>query len=232
METFNPGQLEEPARFLSASRRILNGMAATVTVFVLTAYLLVDAPRILEFLDFAVPSRYHTHLSELLTGLREVVGGYIRGQVLTSLAAMVFALVAFTVLSLPDAIALAVFGGVMDVIPIVGIYLFVVPSTIVGLSQSVPRGILVAVLLLAYQEFETRVLVQRIYGTTLRLPSIVVVLALLAGAELQGIVGALLALPAAAAIRVFIEYGAKRRKAGVVPAGPPESAALSDEGPP
>jgi predicted PurR-regulated permease PerM len=81
----------------------------------------------------------------------------------------------------------------------------------------VPTGIAVAVLLLAYQEFENRVLVQRIYGNTLRLPSIVVVIALLAGAELQGIVGALLALPAAAAIRVCVEHAVCLRRRRLSP---------------
>src|SRR3712207_7155288 len=67
-------------------------------------------------------------------------------------------------------------------------------------------------LMVAYQQFEDRILIPRVYGSTLRLPTIAVVLAILAGAELLGLVGALLALPVAAGLRVVVEYFAEVRK--------------------
>jgi predicted PurR-regulated permease PerM len=117
------------------------------------------------------------------------------------------------VLGIPNAVALAVLAGVTDVIPIIGVYLFVIPGVLAALSKSPLDAVIVGVVLFGYQEVESRVLVQRIYGQTLRLPAVVVVIALLVGAELLGIVGALLALPAAAAIRVFVEYGNEVRQA-------------------
>jgi len=103
-----------------------------------------------------------------------------------------------------NALALAAFAGLADVLPYVGALLSVGPAVI----AAVPRGsviiIVVLVLMLAYEEFESRVLVPRIYGRVLRLPSSVVLFALLAGGTLMGILGALLALPVAATVAMVI----------------------------
>jgi predicted PurR-regulated permease PerM len=215
LQNFSPSQVFGSVPILpilNAGYVVVSGVAATVTVVVVAAYIVLDAHRILRFVDFATPARYHVHVHCILAGLQSVVGGYIRGQVITSILAMIVAFSVFTVLGIPNALALAVFAGIADVVPIVGIYLFVIPSALAALTVSVTKAIIVAVVLFSYQELESRVIVQRVYGQTLRLPSVVVVVALLIGAELQGVVGALLALPAAAAIRVLVEYGNEVRQ--------------------
>lgn len=103
-----------------------------------------------------------------------------------------------TALRLPNALALALFGGIADAVPIIGSYLWIIPSALAALSVSPTAAVVVVVVLVAYQEIESRVIVQRVYGQTLHLPPSVVVVALLVGAELEGMVGALLALPTAA----------------------------------
>ena len=213
VESFTPGQLSGSIQLASAGRLALSGITAAVTCVVLTAYLLFDAPRILQFIDFATPARYRVHVHRILAALRQVVGGYLLGQLVTSVSVTVVAFLLFTVLGIPNAVALAVLAGVTDVIPIIGVYLFVIPGVLAALSKSPLDAVIVGVVLVAYQEFESRLLVQRIYGQTLRLPAVVVVIALLVGAALLGVIGALLALPAAATIRVFVEYGNEVRQA-------------------
>ncbi len=107
-----------------------------------------------------------------------------------------------------------------------GVYLFVGPSVLAALTVSLPKAAVVAVLLVAYQEVESRVLVQRIYGATLRLPAVAVALSLIIGAYLLGIVGALLALPAAAALRVIVEYADGVRTGRIAPASAPAAPQL------
>src|SRR5262249_57405345 len=102
-----------------------------------------------------------------------------------------------------------------------------------ALSVSTTAAIIAIAIMVAYQQFEDRVLVPRIYGQTLRLPTIAVVLAILAGGELLGLTGALLALPAAATIRVVVEYfaGVKRMSAAAAAAevAPEEEILAPDE---
>jgi predicted PurR-regulated permease PerM len=141
----------------------------------------------------------------VLLNLETIVGGYIRGQIVTSglMTVFVFALLMFC--RIPNAIALAVFAGIADVLPYVGTFLSVGPATLAALSRGPGITVVVLVAMLAYEELESRLLVPRVYGHALRLPSSIVLLALLAGGTLLGIVGALLALPLAAAVRMLVE---------------------------
>lgn len=176
----------------------------TSAVF-LALYMMIDRDRLRGGLYAAVPRKYHIRLSRVLLNLETIVGGYIRGQVLTSLLMGVFVLIVLTACGVANAVALAVLGGLADVLPYIGVFLTVGPALIAASSKGLVTTIIVASLLLAYEELESRFLVPRIYGHVLRLPSSIVLIALLIGASLMGIVGALMALPAAAAIRMLFE---------------------------
>jgi hypothetical protein len=101
--------------------------------------------------------------------------------------------------------ALAVFAGLADVLPYIGAILSIAPMVVASLARGPVVVAVVLLIMLAYEEFESRVLVPRIYGRALRLPSSVVLFALLAGGTLMGILGALLALPVAATVMMLIE---------------------------
>jgi predicted PurR-regulated permease PerM len=117
----------------------------------------------------------------------------------------VFIFALLLVCRVPNALAIAVFGGVADVLPYIGAFLTMVPAVAAGYLVSPAVGLTVLILLFAYEEFESRVLVPLVYGRALRLPSSVVFFSLLVGAALGGIIGALLALPMAAAVLMLIE---------------------------
>jgi hypothetical protein len=104
-----------------------------------------------------------------------------------------------------NALAIAVLAGVTNVLPYIGVFLAMVPTVLITLPQGPVVTITVLALMFAYEEFESRVLVPRVYGRALRLPSSVVLFSLMTGGTLLGIAGAFLALPAAATIRMLIE---------------------------
>jgi hypothetical protein len=140
-----------------------------------------------------------------MMSLETIVGAYIRGQMLTSLLMSLFTFVLLTACGVENALALAVFAGLADVLPYIGPLLSVGPAFIAALPHGPAVVVVVLVLMVAYEEFESRVLILRIYGRALRLPSSVVLFALLAGGTLMGVLGALLALPVAATVMMFIE---------------------------
>ena len=105
----------------------------------------------------------------------------------------------------PNAMALAVFAGVADVLPYIGAFLSIGPMVIAALVRGPVVVTVVLLIMLAYEEFESRVLVPRIYGRALRLPPSVILFALLAGGTVMGFLGALLALPVAAAIMMLVD---------------------------
>ena len=199
---------------LSYGEQALFFALALFTVIVLTIYLLVDTPDLERFVFQFVPPGREPQVVEVLSSLGRVVGGYIRGQVITSGCIAVFTLVVCLVAGVPNPLAFALIAGIADIIPLVGAFLSVAPATAAGLRESSLQGISVLAALLLYQQFEDRFLVPRIYGRTLNLPPLIVLLTILAGGELLGVTGILLALPAAAAARVGIDHYVERRRAG------------------
>ena len=209
---FRPGDLVRDRDWVDTSRTVIGVVFSLFTVFFLAAYFLLDARRLKQFLYFSTPRPWHVHIRELLPALQRVVGGYIRGQAITSGAIFVFSIILLTVTRVPNPIALAAIAAVADLIPLIGVYILIAPMALSALQVSVTTGIVVVAAMVVYQQFEDRLLVPRVYGQTLRLPTIAVVLALLAGVELLGLLGALLSLPVAAGIRVVVEYFAEVRK--------------------
>jgi predicted PurR-regulated permease PerM len=129
----------------------------------------------------------------------------MRGQLITSAALGVFTFLLLLVCGVPNALSLALFAALVDVIPFIGALLASAPAVLAALAVGVPVGLVVLVVLFLYQEFETRILIPRIYGRVLRLSPAVIILALLAGGLLLGIIGALLALPIAAGLQMMLQ---------------------------
>ena len=190
---------------LSTSIRVFELVAYGVGAVFLALYVMLDRDRLRGALFALVPRQQHIPLSRVMLNLERIVGGYIRGQAITCvlMAAFIFALL--SIFGVKNALAIAVLSGVADVLPYIGGVLILVPALLATISMGPVVLTTVGVSILAYQEVENRLLIPLVYGRALRLPSSVVLVALLAGGTLMGIVGALLALPVAAAILMLVE---------------------------
>ena len=187
------------------STRAIEIFAYILSSIFLSLYILIDRDRLRGGLFLVVPRSHHIRLSRIMLNLETIVGGYIRGQVITSALMAIFVFILLKSCGVSNALAIAVFAGAADVLPYIGPLL----SVGAAVAASIPRGpdtlIIVLILMLAYETFESRLLIPRIYGRALRLPSSVIMFSLLAGSVLSGVVGALLALPVAAAVLMLIE---------------------------
>src|SRR5450830_763269 len=190
---------------LVMSRDLLEIVAYGAGAFFLALYIMIDRDRLRGALFAAIPRGHHIKLSRILLRLEVIVGGYVRGQVVTCALMGAFLFILLTATGVPNALAIAAFGGIADVLPFVGIFLTMIPAVFAALAVSSVAATIVLVLLLCYEEFESRVLVPLVYGRALRLPSSIVLFALIAGGSLYGIAGALLALPVAAALLMLVE---------------------------
>jgi len=203
LRRLEPGRLvkgENLGAALAVGASLAEVIGYGVTAIFLTIYLLYDRERMHGVVYALIPRRFHVRTARVLISLEAIVGGYIRGQIVTSVLIAVFTFVLLTVLRVPEALALAAFAGLTDVIPFVGGILATAPAVLAGLSRGTGVTIAILVLMVAYQEFESRFLIPRIYGRTLKLPSAGVLVALLVGGRLGGVFGALFALPVAAAL--------------------------------
>lgn len=176
-----------------------------IMAVVLAFYLLADHERVQGFLFALLPRRYHLRSARVLLDMETIVGGYVRGQLLTSVLIGAFTFIVLAVLGVPNALALAVIAAFADLIPLIGPILAVAPPVLVALTQGPVVGIVTLVLLVLYNQIENHILIPRVYGQAMRLSPVAVIVSLLIGGALLGVVGALLALPIAAGIRVLVE---------------------------
>ncbi len=190
---------------LAVTRRVIEVFAYGVSALFLALYIMIDRDRLRGGVFATVPRTHHIRLARVMLHLETIVGAYIRGQLITCLLIAVFSFFLLILCDVPNAIALAVFAGIADVLPYIGALLSIAPMVLAALSRGPVVAGVVLIVMLVYEEFESRVLVPRIYGRALRLPSSVVLISLLAGGTLMGVLGALLALPLAATVMMLIE---------------------------
>lgn len=212
-------------------QRIFQTTLSILTIIVITVYLLIETPRISRFFNQFVPKDRAVDVQLIMGSLERVVGGYIRGQLITSLSISVFTLIVLLILDVDNPLAFAVLAGFADIIPIIGALIAVIPPTFSAFEDSPTKALIVMGLLIGYQQFEDRILVPRVYGSTLNLPPLIVLIAVLAGGELFGIPGVLLALPAAAVGRVFFDYVLENRIGGIGPVSTDEVLAPDEPAP-
>jgi predicted PurR-regulated permease PerM len=187
------------------STRAIEIFAYIISSIFLALYITLDRDRLRGGLFLIIPRSHHIRLSRVILNLETIVGGYIRGQIITSAFMAVFVFILLTACGASNALAIAVFAGVADILPYVGALLSVGAAVVAALSLSPAVIIIVLILMLLYEQFESRVLIPRIYGRALRLPSSVILLSLLTGGVLLGLIGALLAIPVAAAVLMLVE---------------------------
>lgn len=187
------------------SSRAVTIVVYTLSSIFLALYIMIDRDRLRGGLFLVVPRSHHIRLSRIMLNLETIVGGYIRGQVITSVLMAIFVFILLKGCNVPNALAISVFAGVADVLPYIGALLSVGAAVLAALPCGPDIIIVVFVLMLTYETIENRLLVPRVYGRALRLPSSVILISLLSGGVLLGVVGALLALPVAAAALMLIE---------------------------
>jgi predicted PurR-regulated permease PerM len=189
---------------LSLAGRLGTIAFGILTVAVLTIYFMLSLPSMRRTSLILVPSRYRRRGRAVMDTSIERIGGYVVGNLVTSVVCGMAALVALLVMGVPFAVPLALWAGLADLIPAVGAFLGAAPAILVAFVESPVRGVLVLVYFIAYQQFENYVLVPRVMKNAVNLSPAAVIIATLIGGSLAGLAGALLALPVAASIKVLL----------------------------
>lgn len=182
---------------------VLSGIGKTLTVLILTLYFIGSYDRIKRGALRLVPRSRRPRVGLLADEMLIRVGGYVLGNLATSVVAGVVSGIFLTALKVPYSLALAMFVAIFDLIPLVGASIAAVVCTLVAFFVSMPVGIATLVFFIAYQQFENYVLVPRVMKATVDVSPLATVLAALMGAALLGALGAVLAVPVAAAISLI-----------------------------
>jgi predicted PurR-regulated permease PerM len=189
---------------LAVARGVVTAVAGAIAIAVLTFFMLLEGRGLVVRFYAFLPERARPRWQRIGTDIYRTVGGYVTGNVLISIIAGTASAVVLFLLGSSYAIALAVVVAVLDLIPLAGATLAaVLVSTVVFVELGWTRGVIIVVFFVVYQQVENHVLQPIIYGRTVQLSPLVVLVAVLVGAELAGILGALAAIPVAGIVQAI-----------------------------
>jgi predicted PurR-regulated permease PerM len=191
---------------LGFTGRLFGALFSALTVLVFTAYFMADLPRLRNGLVRLFPGERRPRAKQVVDLVVDKVGGYMIGNIIISIFAGVFSFLAFQLLGVPFPLPLAVLVAIFDMIPMIGATLGAIVGVLVALFTGPlwPTTVLVAAFFVAYQQIENYLIAPRVLKTTVNIGAAAVLLAGLIGATLLGLVGALMAIPVAAAFNVLL----------------------------
>ena len=192
---------------------VVNVLFQLFTVGLFTFYLVAEGPKLRRLVCSFIAERHQRHVLEVWDLAIEKTGGYILSRSVLALGSSLVHWAAFEIIGLPSALALALWVGIMSqFVPVVGTFIAGALPLVIALLGEPVNGLWVVVVIAVYQQIENYVLGPRITSHTMQLHVAVAFGSVIAGSAILGVVGALLALPAAATIQAVIAAEAERHE--------------------
>ena len=202
---------------LAVTKSIVTAVVAVVTIAFLTFFMLLEGPAWVERFYSLLPPESQPRWRAIGRDVYRTVGGYVTGNLAISLIAGVVSTAVLLILGVPYAVALGLLVALLDLIPLAGATIAAVVVTTVGFLDSTTSGIVLLVFFIVYQQLENHVLQPVVYGRTVQLSPLAVLIAVLIGAQLAGVIGALAAIPIAGTIQVILRDWLRHRRGPPVP---------------
>ncbi len=181
----------------NVGRFVLGAIIVGALALILTVYLMIEGRQTYAWLVAYAPPAHRARVNITAHEARKAILSYAVGNVATSAFATVFVLVWLWLLHVPAALLLALLAGIFDFVPVLGFICSALPAVLLAMAVSPAVAITVGALYIGYHALENYWIGPKVYGVRLRLSNLAVILAFAVGAEIGGVVGALLALPVA-----------------------------------
>lgn len=189
-----------------------SGLVALLTIIVVSFYMLLEQDSIKNFVYELVPQDYRDMAVNLLKKISDKMGSWLRGHVLLMLVIGVCDFIALSIIGVPYALTLGLLGGLTEIIPYIGPWLGVAPVIVVAFAISPIKALIVAIAYFLIQQLESSFLAPKILGKAVGLSPVIIILALLVGGKLMGLLGIIIAVPAAAALSVLFQEWPELKK--------------------
>jgi len=202
---------------VAVAKGVVTAVLATLTIVFMTFFMLLEGPNWMNRFYSLLRPASRTRWETVGHDIYRTVGGYVTGNLLISLIAGTLTAIVLAIMGVPYAIALGLIVGILDLIPLAGATIAAILVGAVAFLHSIPAGIVVVAFFLVYQQVENHVLQPVVYGRTVQLSPLAVLISVLIGAELAGVLGALAAIPVAGAIQVIFLDWLRHRRGEPVP---------------
>jgi predicted PurR-regulated permease PerM len=197
---------------LAVTKSVITLIVATVTIAFMTFFMLLEGPTWVERFYGLLPEEKRPRWRAVGYDIYRTVGGYVFGNLLISVVAGTGTAIVLYIIGVPYSVALGLVVAILDLIPLAGATIAAILVGTVAFLTSITAGIVVVVFFIVYQQLENHILQPLIYGRTVQLSPLAVLIAVLIGAELGGILGALAAIPVAGTIQVLLRDWLRARR--------------------
>ena len=189
----------------SATAGIFGGIVSLITVIVLSIYFLLDEKAFKTSFFALVPSEKQDDITDIGRKIVSKVGDWLRGQLVLGLVVGVVDFVGLLIIGIPYALTLGLISAMLEIVPVLGPIISGAIAVIVGLTVSPLKALFVVILYVVVQQLENHILVPQIMKKAVGLSPVIIIIAVVTGAKLLGVAGALLAIPVAAVISVLAQ---------------------------
>lgn len=181
------------------------GLMSFFLIIVLTFYMVVEENAIKKLIWSIAPAKHQPYIMQLVNRMQQKIGLWLRGQLILSLVVFVFVYAGLSILGVEYALVLALLAFILEMVPYIGPTIAAIPAVFLALTQSPMLALFVAVYYYITQQLENHILVPKIMQKAVGLNPIVSISVLLIGFQLAGMLGAILAIPVATAVNVFVQ---------------------------
>ena len=190
---------------VAVTKGVLTAIVAVVTIAFLTFFMLLEGPRWLERFFALLPEASQERWRRVGRDIYRTIGGYVTGNLLISVVAGVVSTIVLLATGVSYAVALGLLVAILDLVPLAGATLAaILVTTVAFIDQGWVIGLIILVYFILYQQLENHVLQPVVYSRTVQLSPLAILIAVLIGAELAGVLGALGAIPIAGTIQVLM----------------------------
>lgn len=210
---------------------LFGGVLSFLLIVVLSFYLAVQEEGVADFLRIIAPVKHHFYISDLWARSQRKIALWLQGQIILGILIGLLVYLVLMIVGIPHALLLAVIAGLFEIIPVFGPIISSVPAILLAFAdKSIGTGVLLIGLYIIIYQFESQLFYPLVVKKVVGISPIVVILALVIGAKLAGLLGALVAVPLSAALMEYIHDIEKYKKAEVAEKAAEKSAEKSEEG--
>lgn len=213
LQSFVTGSSAGAVQTLSA---IFGGFLGLILIVVLAFYFSVQEDGVADFLRIVTPVRHHAYIIDLWRRSQRKIGYWLQGQLILGVVVGVLVYLVLLIVGIKHALLLALLAAVFEIIPVFGPIISSVPAILLAFADAgIGTGLLLIGLYIIIYQFESQLFYPLVVQKVVGISPIVVILALIIGAKLAGILGALIAVPISAAIMEYINDVDRRKKAQI-----------------
>jgi len=209
---------------LDVTRSVITFVAGVVTIAFMTFFMLLEGEAWKDRFIALLPAKAQPRAQHMASEIARTIGGYVSGNLFISVIAGFSVTIVLLVVGVPFALALGLLVAILDLIPLAGATLGAIIVTLVALTHSLTAALIVLGFFIVYQQLENHLLQPIVYGRTVQLSPLAILVSVLVGAEVAGVIGALGAIPVAGTIQIVISDWLQHRRPPPPEDGVPDTA--------